>query len=236
MNKKRTSARVLAALLAAVALLTGCRGAGAGSNPPAGSTVAPSGSTESTTALELDAGSGLVVRQISRYAGSFVEDGSDDTVSGVCAITVQNTADQTVQYAKLTLTRNDESYEFEVTTLPPGASAQLLELNRKPAPDQTDGFAARTTLYTAFTEEPSLCADALKIAQADGAITVTNVSGSDIRGQIYVYYKIAYGDLYLGGITYRAGINGLATGQSATCYAGHSSEKYSKLMFATYVQ
>ena len=75
----------------------------------------------------------------------------------------------------------------------------------------------------------------LGIETQDTAITVTNNSGSDM-GQIYVYYKIAYGDLYLGGITYRVGVSGLKAGESTTCYAGHFSTDYSKLMFATYVQ
>ena len=55
-------------------------------------------------------------------------------------------------------------------------------------------------------------------------------------GKIYVYYKITNGDMYLGGITYRVGTNGLKAGESTTCYAGHFSTDYSKLMFATYVQ
>lgn len=70
----------------------------------------------------------------------------------------------------------------------------------------------------------------------NGAITITNISGSDITGQIYVYYKSAYGDLYIGGITYRTGVSGLAAGESTTLYASHYSTAYSKIMFVTYVQ
>ena len=77
--------------------------------------------------------------------------------------------------------------------------------------------------------------DLFTVTTSDNTITVTNNSGSDM-GQIYVYYKIAYGDLYLGGITYRVGLSGLKAGESSTCYAGHFSTDYSKLMFATYVQ
>jgi len=91
--------------------------------------------------------------------------------------------------------------------------------------------------YAVFDTEPTMCDDVLDIETQDTAITVTNKSGSDITGPIYVYYKIAYGDLYLGGITYRVGISsGLKAGESSTCYAGHFSNDYSALMFATYVQ
>ena len=40
----------------------------------------------------------------------------------------------------------------------------------------------------------------------------------------------------MGGITYRVGVAGLKAGESTTCYAGHFSTDYSKLMFATYVR
>ena len=48
--------------------------------------------------------------------------------------------------------------------------------------------------------EPGMNADALEITTQDTAITVKNISGKDM-GQVYVYYKVAYGELYLGGIT-----------------------------------
>ena len=123
-----------------------------------------------------------------------------------------------------------------MTTLPVGASAQLLELSRQPMPDSTDGMTAQVTACAVFDTEPTMCEDVFQIETQDTAITITNNSGSDITGQIYVYYKIAYGDLYMGGITYRVGAAGLKAGESTTCYAGHFSTDYSKLMFVTYVQ
>lgn len=104
-------------------------------------------------------------------------------------------------------------------------------------PDSTEGLTGQVDTYAVFDTEPTMCDDVLGIETQDTAITVTNKSGSDIAGPIYVYYKIAYGDLYLGGITYRVGISsGLKAGESSTCYAGHFSNDYSALMFATYVQ
>ena len=158
---------------------------------------------------------------------------TDETVSDVCAVTVRNNAEKTVQYAHLTVTIGETAYEFDVTTLPPDAEVQLLELSRQPMPESTDGYTALVTMYAAFDAEPGMNADALEITTQDTAITVKNISGKDM-GQVYVYYKVAYGELYLGGITYRVGVNGLAAGQSTTCYAGHYSTEYSKLMFATY--
>lgn len=181
-------------------------------------------------------GEGIELQALSGYQGPYVEDGTDDTVSDVLAITVRNDGDKTVQYAHIILTQGETAYEFDVTTLPVGASAQLLELSRQPMPDNTDGMTAQVTACAVFDTEPTMCEDVFQIETQDTAITITNNSGSDITGQIYVYYKIAYGDLYMGGITYRVGTAGLKAGESTTCYAGHFSTDYSKLMFVTYVQ
>ena len=181
-------------------------------------------------------GEGIELQALSGYQGPYVEDGTDDIVSDVLAITVRNDGDKTVQYAHIILTQGETAYEFDVTTLPVGASAQLLELSRQPMPDNTDGMTAQVTACAVFDTEPTMCEDVFQIETQDTAITITNNSGSEITGQIYVYYKIAYGDLYMGGITYRVGTAGLKAGESTTCYAGHFSTDYSKLMFATYVQ
>ena len=187
-------------------------------------------------ALSFELENGLEITSVGRYAGSFIEDGSDDVLSDVCAITVKNNAAATVQYAHITLSIGEGSYEFDLSTLPSGASAQLLELSRQPLPESTDGLTASLTSFAPFDTEPTLCEDVISIDAQDTAITITNVSGSDITGQIYVYYKSAYGDLYIGGITYRTGVSGLAAGESTTLYASHYSTAYSKIMFVTYVQ
>ena len=181
-------------------------------------------------------GEGIELQALSGYQGPYVEDGTDDIVSDVLAIPVRNDGDKTVQYAHIILTQGETAYEFDVTTLPVGASAQLLELSRQPMPDSTDGMTAQVTACAVFDTEPTMCEDVFQIETQDTAITITNNSDSDITGQIYVYYKIAYGDLYMGGITYRVGAAGLKAGESTTCYAGHFSTDYSKLMFVTYVQ
>lgn len=187
-------------------------------------------------ALSFELENGLEITSVGRYAGSFVEDGSDDIVSDVCAITVRNNAENTVQYAEISMNIGGESYCFKLSTLPQGKSVQLLELSRQPLPESTDGLTASLSSFAPFDTEPTLCEDAISIDAQDTAITITNVSGSDITGQIYVYYKSAYGDLYIGGITYRTGVSGLAAGESTTLYASHYSTAYSRIMFVTYVQ
>ena len=229
--------KLFALLLLALALvLTAC---GGGAAAPDGSADADASGGQQTAAGEepmMALGSGLSLMSVNRYAGAFVEDGSDDVVSDVMVITVRNDGDKTVQYAHITLTVGETAYEFDLSTLPVGASAYLLELSRQTEPESTEGMTADVSAYAVFETEPTLCSDVLEIETQDTAITITNKSDSDITGQIYVYYKITNGDMYLGGITYRVGTNGLKAGESTTCYAGHFSTDYSKLMFATYVQ
>ena len=225
--------KLFALLLVLALLLTACRGAVDDGNPADGQNGT---NTDAADEPMMVLGSGLSLMSASRFAGAFVEDGTDDIVSDVLAITVRNDGDKTVQYAHIILTQGEAAYEFDVTTLPVGASAQLLELSRQPMPDSTDGMTAQVTAFAVFDTEPTMCEDVFQIEMQDTAITITNNSGSDITGQIYVYYKIAYGDLYMGGITYRVGAAGLKAGESTTCYAGHFSTDYSKLMFVTYVQ
>ena len=223
--------KLFALLLVLALALTAC-GSAAGDDDGGDQQTGDQTAAE-TPMLEL--GSSLSLMSASRYAGAFVEDGSDDTVADVMAITVRNDGDKPVQYAHITLTLGESAYDFDVTTLPAGASAQLLELARQTMPDSMEGVSAEVSACALFDAEPTLCPDALTIETQDTAITVTNTTDSDM-GQIYVYYKIAYGELYLGGITYRVGVSGLKAGETTTCYAGHFSTDYSKLMFATYVQ
>lgn len=225
--------KLFALLLVLALLLTACGGTVDDGNPADGQN---GGNTDVAEEPMMALGSGLSLMSASRFAGAFVEDGTDDIVSDVLAITVRNDGDKTVQYAHIILTQGEAAYEFDVTTLPVGASVQLLELSRQPMPDSTDGMTAEVSACAVFDTEPSLCEDVFRIETQDTAITITNNSDSDITGQIYVYYKIAYGDLYMGGITYRVGAAGLKAGESTTCYAGHFSTDYSKLMFVTYVQ
>lgn len=231
---------ILAVFMLAAAVFAGCTQSGedisnAVEIPPEETPVPTDAAVQNGSAAKNGnaAEYGLEIVSIGKYAGLFVEDGTDETVSDVCAVTVRNSAEKTVQYAHLTLTIGEGTYEFDVTTLPPNAEVQLLELSRQPAPESADGYSADVTMYTAFEIEPGMNADALEITTQDTAITIKNITDADM-GQIYVYYKVAYGELYLGGITYRVGVGSLAAGESTTCYAGHYSTEYCKLMFATY--
>ena len=228
MHLMKTGARALLLALAA-ALLFACAGCGKKAAQPDEFGLAAEKSKLDGT----DIGDDLQLVSTGRYAGLFVEDGSDKTVSDVFCIRVKNTGSSDVQYAHITLARGDERYEFDISTLPAGQTLQALELSAQTMPEKPEELTATVTTYAAFTEPLSMHDDLFTVTTSDNTITVTNNSGSD-AAQVYVYYKNASGDMLLGGITYRAGVKNLAAGESQSCYTSHFVQGTSKLLFVTY--
>lgn len=181
----------------------------------------------------LDIGSGLEITSVGSYAGLYVEDGSDETVSDVFYIRVKNTGESDLQYAHISLTRGEESYEFDISTLPVGETLQALELTRQAMPENTAELNASVTLYAAFDEPLSMHEDIFEVTTSDNTVNIKNNSDSTFS-QVYVYYKNSSGDTLIGGITYRAGVQNLAPGQTLSCYTSHYSEGSSRLLFVTY--
>lgn len=226
-NKTKSAARVLALLLA-LALPLGCAACSKDSAGPE-PTAAASQEMEN-----LDVGSGLEIVSVGRYAGLYVEDGSDDTVSDVFCIRVKNNGESDVQYAHITLTRGSESYNFDLSTLPVGETVQALELERQKLPENTAELTAAVTLFAPFDEPLSMHSDKFEISASDSTVTIKNISGEDYS-QVYVYYKNSGSDMLIGGITYRVGTP-LAAGESINCYTSHYSDSASRLLFVSYVQ
>ena len=180
---------------------------------------------------------GLVtVEKVGRYAGIFVEDGSDEIVSDVFAITVVNNSDKMLQYAQVVITCGGEEYTFDMSTIPAGARAQVLEKNKKALPEDLSGAQTVLTTVTEFQEAPSTYPEVFELTPFEYSVNIKNVSKSDISGDVYVYYKTKVGDLYMGGITYRAKVTDLAAGEEKSAYASHFYGSDSEILFVTYAK
>lgn len=203
--------------------------------PAPTNTTEPSSSTAETEPTDPDLGEGLEFVSMGRYEGSFMEDGTNDRVSDVMSIVVQNTSDRDLQLAQIEITFPSLTAQFQVTNLPAGEQVLLLEQNRalRPEEDMT-GAVSKNVVF--FDEPMNLMEDRLSIIGADGSVTVSNVSEEDMTGNIYIYYKNEISDLLYGGITYRVCIEGgLAAGETRTISSGHYHPETSRLLQATCV-
>lgn len=172
----------------------------------------------------------LYLEALGGYSGNYLEDGSDELVSNVAAILVTNTSDEMLQVSQIVFQVGDgEVAQFQVSNLPAGESALVLEQQRRPyssSDDYSYGQAA-----SAYIEAPSMQEDKVNLDTDNaGELTLTNV-GDEEFSQAYVYYKyVQEGGAYLGGITYRVTFENVAPGESVTLTAGHFHPSNSEIM------
>lgn len=208
-------------------------------------TSAPTPNSPTTTVLDPLPAEGVAypvaitgdisVDQVYTATGYFPEDGSDEAIENVLAIKLTNTSDKTLEYLTFTLTVNGEAYSFAAATVPGGKSVYVFNSARASAPGTVTSLTGEAQIEVYFAEEPSAKTDVLSYQVQNGTVTVTNISGQDIRSEIMVYYKATAEKGYLGGITYRFRISGgLAAGESFNAYAPHAYAHMTEIMFAQY--
>lgn len=187
---------------------------------------------EATSPQAVELSDGLLIHHISSYAGMYMEDGTNEPVADVMMIVLENTADQDLQLARISIAYEDFTAEFEVTNLPAGEKVVALEKNRHPeASGACQSIQLKNVVF--FPEVMSLQESRLKITGSNGMLTVENISGEDIPGDIYIYYKHSASDLLYGGITYRVAVRGgLKAGQSNMVVAGHYTPDTCRLLMA----
>ena len=180
-----------------------------------------------------DLGEGLVITQISSYAGLYLEDGSNEVVSGILMIGLENTSDRDLQLAMITLEYPETEAVFMVSNLPAGKKVILLEQSRM-AYTQEEPVSMRAD-NTVFLDAFEMHEDQLEIVALDGAINVTNISDQDIDSDIFVYYKNIAGGVYYGGITYRVRIQGgLKAGEIRQIMTQHFDAEGSEILMVSY--
>ena len=228
---------VVALAVLAVLLLTGAPDA------PAEETEAAETYAEEPAATEALDGrilrDALRIRNIGKYVGIYVEDGSDEAVSGVLMLEVENISSEPIQYAQINLTVGEETAEFTVSVLPAGGRAILIEQNRMAWEDGVNyGEAEAECVHLAGFDKPlSLHEDKLKIQLLDGAANILNVSDEPIEGTIVICYKNVANGMYHGGIAYRIRIEGgMKAGELKQIMATHLQETGSEILFVDIVE
>ena len=180
-------------------------------------------------------GKGIVIESVSEYTGEFLEDGSDQNVKNVWALTVKNTSEQDVQYLKILAAGEDETAEFEITVLPAGSTVRVLESNQKEFSENAEKTDYKVENLAYFNEERSLYTEKFKTSTAENWIRIENISEEDVTNDIYVYYKSMEDDMFLGGITYRTKFSGgLKAGETKEVETKHYDLEKSQIMYITY--
>jgi hypothetical protein len=146
---------------------------------------------------------------------------------------VKNTNEQDLHLARINVVYDDMTAVFQVTDLPAGASAVVLEQNKRPySGKKYQDIKVQNVLL--FDEPMSLREDIFSISGENGSIEIKNISKTPVTGDIYVYYKNSSSKLFYGGITYRVKISdGLDAGESKRVTAGHYSPNSSTLMMVS---
>ena len=235
MNKKHT--KTLCLLLLTAVLV--CVAAACGSQNGESSGGASSGAASSQSAaspLPIDLGDGLMITEARRYAGIFMEDGTDQIVDSVMMLMVENNSEAYIQLAGITVYDTEGTpYNFQLTTLFPGEKAALLELDRALWDESIQIVSAELTSLALFDEAPSMHPDLMEFQREDYQLRVKNISDQAFSGG-RVCYKSVSGDIYIGGITYTVTIPALAPGEETTLSARHYLEGGSRLIFVTYAE
>ena len=176
----------------------------------------------------------LQILTVSGYSGMYVEDGSNEIVSDVMMVIVENTSLQDLQLARFRLEYSDFTASFEITNLPAGEKLVALERNRHTNVAEKH-LSAKIDAMVFFPEPMDLHEDSFRISGSDGVLRVENISGSDISGDIMIFYKNSAQDLLNGGITYRIVVrDGLAAGESKQIISGHYSPENSRIISVVY--
>ncbi len=161
----------------------------------------------------------LYCLEITRYSGAYVEDGKNEQVENVAAILVENRSEQFLDLAKVTYCVGDRVATFNVTGLPAGEKAWVLEAEKM----QIEGTPTFEFLdcESTFRKDAVLTTKLLDVQTKDNVLTVENKADKTLKN-VCVYYKNVNSDgNFLGGITYMLGFDTLQEGQTAQRESAH---------------
>ncbi len=153
----------------------------------------------------------LVAESLQAYDGLYLEDGSNDKVTGVAALMVRNAGDRDISSAMVTVEQAGQRLHFFVTWLPAGGRVLVLEYGRA-----AFGTGPITECSVAGVRWESFYAEGLLFRESEhGQLLVTNDKGRSARNIRLRYKLYVIGeDYYLGGITFCTYVGDLGSGES----------------------
>lgn len=177
----------------------------------------------------------IEIEGIGQYTGPFVEDGSDEPVANVLALVMKNKSDKAVEFAEIRFKINgSEEAVFQISTIPAGGAALILENNRK-VYDPEAVLSPGDKLY-AQADGFSLMEDQVEVTAQDQNLTVTNLTDQDL-GTVYIRYKGMLNDTYyLGGITYSCKIDKVGPRGSGEAQTEHFTAEGSQVLMVKAIE
>lgn len=176
-------------------------------------------------------GTDLVIENIGKYTGPFIEDGSDTPKANVMSLLVTNNSKKVIQYGEIKLKINgNDTAVFKITNLPAGTSTLVMESTGNIEFDKDNEYKYLDSVQVDL-EKMSLSNNEIKIVKReDGLIGIKNISNKDFD-TVYVYYKyFQKGGVYLGGITYRVKFENVKSGHTVKEKTSHYSKNFSDIL------
>lgn len=171
----------------------------------------------------------LSASQLFAYTGKFLEDGSDDPVENIAAVRLINSGETDYQYLEFTVTAGETDYAFVASAVHAGETVTVLSRDRQPYVE-AEATAGEVTTQAQYLTPPGMCEELLEVYQSPGTVNIRNKTDHDLPGTITVYYKNTDENGLLGGITYRASMQGLKAGEIRQQVSAH----FGRVMDITY--
>ena len=165
-------------------------------------------------------GTSLVAERVVAYNGPYVEDGSNDNVTGIAALALCNRGTQPLAQVKIELQQGTRRLTFNVQTILPGDAVLVLEANRQLYEKTPYNKCKAQVIPDTCVTVPS---DTLRISVAQhDCISLTNYSDRALTA-VWLEYKCwSYEyESWLGGITWDVYVGEIAPGQTKEVYIEH---------------
>lgn len=174
----------------------------------------------------------LVCRSLVCYDGAFLEDGTDEEVTGVTALVLENTGGVDILRAVLEVVQGDRLLNFETTCIPAHSTVLVLESGGQAYTGSTIDSCRCLTLIPGTLSDGE---GAVTVTEAEQGLYVTNPGTAELT-LVRLRYKQYHSEsgMYLGGITYETELYCLQPGESRYITPYHYAAGYSAVVSVTY--
>ena len=172
----------------------------------------------------------LTALSLAAYEGPFWEDGTDEEVTGIAALVVENNSGLFVERGAVILSVNDQTLVFELEALPPGERVLVLEKDRKvycPC-EEIVCYGWVKNAYPEHIPGVTVADNSL------GVFCVINQSDALLE-RVTVYYKNydSQSGMFIGGTSYQAEVERLQPHETRAISPYHYAQGSSRIVAAT---